>query len=243
MAEPVGDDLEHARFVGTRLNGARIHDALMDDVKITGTSLRNAQIWSNGIAGLTINGVEVAPFVEAELDRRHPERRNLRATDADGVRRAWDDIESVWNRTLERALLRPSAELRERIDELEWSFVETVRHLIYVDEKFLCRVEGRPDHFSGIALAHTSAPSVPPGVDPDARPDADDVLSRRRQLVEDIRNWVRTLDDAELDRELAPRPARVTVLDRVRTLLWEEWLHLHYANRDLATLEAGRATA
>ena len=125
----------------------------MDGVKITGTSMVDAEIWSNNIAGMTLNGVEVAPLVEAELDRRHPERRNLFvAVDAAGVRDAWADVESLWDRTLKRALRLAPSQLYERTDDLEWCFVETTRHLIYVAEKFICRVNGKPDHFSPIAL-------------------------------------------------------------------------------------------
>jgi uncharacterized damage-inducible protein DinB len=242
VAEFLDDDLEDARFIGTRLNRARVHDAHMEGVKITGTSLANAEIWSNDITGMTINGVDVAPLVEAELDRRHPERRKLLAVDAAGVKDAWAEIEAEWDRTLSRALRLPPSQLFERTDELEWSFVETTRHLIYVDEKFICRVDGEPDHFSPIALPHTSLPSVPPGVDPHVSPAADEVFTVRQARIEQIRAFMRRLDDTELQRDLTPSestggPRRAeAVLRRVRTLLREEWLHMRFANRDLTKL-------
>jgi uncharacterized protein YjbI with pentapeptide repeats len=97
------DDLQDARFIGTRLNRARFHDASMEGVKITGTSLVGAEIWSNNITGLLLNGVEVAPLVEAELDRPHPERRILLASDASGVQAARADIEVLWGPSRGRA--------------------------------------------------------------------------------------------------------------------------------------------
>jgi DinB superfamily len=244
VAEFSDDDFEDARFIGTRLNRARIHDAWMEGVKITGTSLVNAEIWSNNITGMTLNGVEVAPLVEAELDRRHLERRKLFAAEASGVKDAWGDIEAIWDRTLNRALRLAASRLFERTDQLEWSFVETTRHLIYVNEKFLCRVDGKPDHFSRIALPHTSLPSIPPGVEPRVNPSAEDVFTVRQERIEQIRTYMGRLDDDELQRPIGrshstgdPRTAE-TVLRRVHTLLWEEWLHMHFANRDLTKLES-----
>jgi len=70
------------------------------------------------------------------------------------------------------------------------------------------------------------------------------VFTVREARIEQIRAVVRTLDDAALQRDLAPSesaggPRRAeTVLRRVHTLLREEWLHLHFANRDLTKLES-----
>jgi len=96
----------------------------MAGVKITGTSMVGGEIWSNDITGMILNGVEVAPLVEAELDGRHPERRNLfAAVDAAAVRDAWADVESLWDRTLKRALRYPDADeafaaRRARVDAI-----------------------------------------------------------------------------------------------------------------------------
>ncbi|HJR24631.1 MAG TPA: hypothetical protein VJ804_04110 [Acidimicrobiales bacterium] len=42
---------------------------------------------------LTVNGVDVAAFVEQELDRRDPERALLRAEDQRGLLDAWAALE------------------------------------------------------------------------------------------------------------------------------------------------------
>ena len=62
------------------------------------------------IQNLVINGVDVAPFVEAELDKRYPDRPRFRPTTAGGFREAWDLNERLWAATVDRArTLGPAA--------------------------------------------------------------------------------------------------------------------------------------
>src|SRR5947209_19714777 len=118
-------DFSHARLHSTNLEGTRITDGW----------LRNADI-SGYIDGLRVNGVEVAPLVEAELDRRFPERVRLRAVDPQGLADAWTLIEEVWRTTVGRAQTLPEALLSQRVDD-DWSFVETLRHLIFATDTWL----------------------------------------------------------------------------------------------------------
>ena len=84
--EFVDRDLSGVRMRDVNLTGARMHGLMMADVKITNAYLLNADI-DGYIGGLKVNGVEVAPLVEAELNRRHPERAKLKPTDPAGARR------------------------------------------------------------------------------------------------------------------------------------------------------------
>ena len=52
---------------------------------------------------LVVNGVDVVDYVEAELDRRTPERALMRPTDADGFREAFSVLDRLWAGTVERA--------------------------------------------------------------------------------------------------------------------------------------------
>lgn len=60
-------------------------------------------------------------FVDAELDRRHPERVRLREMHtADDYRAMWDTIERLWSDTVARAERLPEPALHEQVDtELE----------------------------------------------------------------------------------------------------------------------------
>src|SRR5947209_19986104 len=132
-------------------SGARLHSPNFEGTRITDGWLRNADI-SGYIGGLRVNGVEIAPLVEAELDHRFPERVKLRATDPQGLAEAWVMIEDVWCRTLARARTLPEGLLYERVDD-DWSFVETQRHLILATDAWLFRM-----------VRHTSHPYHPWGL-------------------------------------------------------------------------------
>src|SRR5687768_10541243 len=80
--------LRGARFERVDFTGATIRSSLLDDVDISGE-----------VGSLRINGIDVVPLVEAELDRLHPERLQLRPVDADGFREAWPIIEGLWTET------------------------------------------------------------------------------------------------------------------------------------------------
>lgn len=70
-------DLSGARIRRTNLDGITVRGADMRGVRLIGVELVDAQI-TGEIANLTINGVEVGAYVEAELDRRHPGRVAMR---------------------------------------------------------------------------------------------------------------------------------------------------------------------
>ena len=55
------------------------------------------------VSNLRINGVDVAPLVEAELDRRDPDRVKMRPTDPAGFREAWELLERLWDGTVTKA--------------------------------------------------------------------------------------------------------------------------------------------
>src|SRR5918998_1981160 len=87
------DDLQGAEFVDVDLRGARFIGADLSGVVMRGVEVREVEIdapWlANGQSFLRVNGVDVIPLVEAELNRRFPGRADRRAKDPDGLRAAW----------------------------------------------------------------------------------------------------------------------------------------------------------
>lgn len=120
-------DLTGARFRNVDLSGALIRGALLVDVDLSGE-----------IENLRVNGVDVVPLVEAELNRRHPDRVKLWATDAAGFREAWRVVQRGWPAAIARARRLEPALLHERVDG-EWSFVETLRHLVFATDAWVRR--------------------------------------------------------------------------------------------------------
>src|SRR5580658_2105288 len=102
-----------------------------------GVELANVSI--NGeLLNVTVNGVDIAPLVDAELNRRYPDRAKMRPADPAGFREAWDLLERLWGQTVERARRLPAELLHESVDG-EWSFIETLRHLVFATDAWIRR--------------------------------------------------------------------------------------------------------
>jgi uncharacterized protein YjbI with pentapeptide repeats len=137
-----GPALRGARLEDVNFSHARLHAPNFEGAKITDVWFYDADI-SGDLEGLRLNGVEVAPLVVAELERRFPERAKLRAADPEGLADAWAMIDDRWQATIARARKLPEPVLYERVDH-EWSFVETLRHLVLATDCWLRRtVKGR----------------------------------------------------------------------------------------------------
>src|SRR5262249_15611859 len=83
------DDLQNAVFRGVNLSGARFAESDLSNVVMRGVDIAGSDIdapWlSEAGSVLRVNGIDVAPFVEAELNQRFPGRAERRAADPDGL--------------------------------------------------------------------------------------------------------------------------------------------------------------
>jgi hypothetical protein len=230
-------DLRGVVFRSCDMSGVKIVDALLGEIEISGDVER-----------IVVNEVDVTSYVTEELDRRHPERGRLRAaSSADDHREVWAMIEQMWDATMSRASELPEPLLGERVAG-EWSFVETLRHLIFATDAWIGRtVLDDPMPYHAIGLTHTSYPpdaAAELGIDLDASPSLDEVLEIRTQRMATVRRVVDGLVDDGLDRRCRRNPAPgypdepPTVRDCLRVVMQEESYHHGYATRDLAVLEA-----
>jgi uncharacterized damage-inducible protein DinB len=239
-----GPALSGARIEDADFSRARLHAPNFESAKITDGWFIGADI-SGDIEGLRLNGVDVAPLVAAELERLFPERAKLRAADPDGLAEAWAMIEDIWATTVARARAMPEPLLHERVDD-EWSFVETLRHLVLATDIWLGRmIRGiaRPYHPWGLAGSWLTDP-VSWGLDPAAAPSLDEVLEVRRARMAQVAQTISAVTREQLDRVCVPpaapgHPNRPhSVLECLHVILNEEWEHHRYAVRDLESLEA-----
>ena len=155
-------DWSHSRFEEVDFSQSRFHNAYFQDVVMRGAWLQRVEI--DGLVDqVTINGVDVGPLIEAELDRRDPDRALTRPTDADGFRRAWEVVVRRWDAAVRRARALPEALLHERVDG-EWSFIETQRHLVMATDAWVGRaLLGDPAPYHPLGLPHTEMPADTPG--------------------------------------------------------------------------------
>jgi len=248
-------DLHGSRFERVDLSGARfrsvdLSDAQFRAVYLKGAVLRGVELIDVDIHGeidnVTINGVDIAPLVNAELDRRYPDRSKMRPADQAGFREAWDTVERLWDGTVKRARRLPPELLHESV-EGEWSFIETLRHLAFATDSWIKRAFlGDPSPWHPLDLPWDEMPDTP-GVprDRDVRPSLDEVLELRRDRMATVRQVIDSLTDELLEADPAPvgrpawpEPRSSPVRECLIVVLNEEWEHRLYAERDLGALEA-----
>jgi uncharacterized damage-inducible protein DinB len=185
--------------------------------------------------------------VEAELDRRYPDRSKFRPTTADGFREAWDLNVRLWAATVERARRLDPGLLHESVDG-EWSFIQTLRHLAFASESWVGRcILGDPRPWHPLSLPWDQMePREGVPWDRDVRPSLDEALALRRDAMALVHRVVDNLTDEQLGERTAPligpgwpdEGATFPVRECLIVVLDEEWQHRMYAERDLAVLEA-----
>jgi len=240
------------RFRGARFEAEDLRGARFTDCDLTGVTIRDGWLVNVSISGylsnVTVNGVDVTDFVNAELDRRHPERVQFReGQTADDVRALWDTIERLWAQATERAGRLPAEAVDRQVNE-EWSFAQTLRHLVFITDAWASRTvldEEMPYHPLGLPQSwYPAADAAAIGIDLTAQPGYAEVLAARADRMAVMRRIVAGLTDDSLGRPCQRSPApgypdeERTVIDCLAVVMDEEIEHYRFAVRDLAVLEA-----
>ena len=255
MADFIRADLSGSRFERVNLSGADLRavdlaNARFRGVDLSGVVMRGAELFNVDIHGeienLTINGVDIGPLVNAELDRRYPDRAKMHPTEPAGFCEAWDVIERLWGETVERARRLDPELLHESVDG-EWSFIETLRHLVFATDSWIRRaILGDPSPWDSLDLPWDEMPDTP-GVprDRDVQPSLDVVVELRRDRMSTVHEVIEGLTDESLRGQTEPvegpgwpEPRSYPVRECLLCILNEEWEHRLYAERDLDALEA-----
>jgi hypothetical protein len=239
---------EPRRFVDEDLAGAQFREVNLAGARMRGVVLMGADI-DGAINGLRVNGVEVAPLIEAELDRLHPERTKLRPATPAQALAAVDVVETLWAASIARVRALPRGTADRSVDD-EWSFTETLRHLIFVTDAWFGHAvlaEPRPFHRFGLPASFMPDGSEL-GIDKSAEPTLDDVVAVRSERLARLREFLAAATQDDLDRVREPNPApgfpppaARTAVSCLRVLFNEEWTHHSFAVRDLALIEADPA--
>jgi hypothetical protein len=236
-------DMSGQPFRDVVVRGADVRAGGIADCRLRGVDLWNIEIHGD-LQNVVVNGVDIGPLVEAELDRRDPDRAAMRPETPDGYRRAWGILEQRWAETVERARTFPEARLHEEVGD-EWSFIQTLRHLCFATDAWVGRmVLGDPSPWHPLDLPWDEAPGWD-GIpwDRDARPTLDEVLAVRAERQAIVRGVVEQLTEAELDSTVTRQEPGWPQLEDfplgrcLSIVLNEEWEHRSYAERDLTALE------
>ena len=241
------DDLQGAEFVDADLSGARFVESDLSGVVMRGVEVARADIdapWLVEGEFFRVNGVDVIAFVEAELDRRFPGRADRRAGDPDGLRAAWAALERTWAATLERVAAMPAGTVDVSVAG-EWSFAETLRHLVHATDTWLGKAVLEIEQpYHPIGQADTSAGdsgSDDTSIVAAVTPSYAEVLEVRAGRIAMVRGFLATVTPEELaaTRRNPHAPDHPqTVLSCLHVVLEEEWEHHRFAVRDLDAIEA-----
>jgi hypothetical protein len=241
------DELQGADFVDANLRGARFVRADLSGVVMREVDVAGADIdapWLPHGEFFRVNGVDVIPLVEAELNRRFPGRADRRATDPDALRAAWAMLQDTWAATIDRVATMPAGTVDVSVNG-EWSFAQTLRHLILATDAWLGRaileIE-RPFHPIGQAFAGAEDDGLDMSIFTTVTPSFAEVLEVRAGRVAMVGDFLATVtaDDLATTRKNPWDPAyNETTLSCLHVIVEEEWEHHRYAVRDLDAIEAG----
>ena len=254
MPEYTGDlrgaEFNRADLTGARLTKVQLNDARLRMVDLSGAQLRDVSLAGaeidGEIDGLEINGVQVAPLIEAELARREPHRVLRLSTDPADLQSAWSTIEANWASTYQRVAGMPAATVDISVDD-EWSFSQTLRHLVFATDAWLAGVRGdsMPFHPWGLPFTDVTDFVERPedlGVESTANPTYEQVLELRADRVGRVRAFLADVTPEELARQThAPvwdNHAPVSVHQCLRVIINEEIEHHRFAVRDLDVIAA-----
>jgi DinB superfamily len=245
MSEDPTESLRGRTFTSRSLRGSRFIGCDLGDVVVRGSEVAGMEIDSpwlmEGGSTLLVNGVDVVPLVDAQLDARFPGRELRRAVHPDGLRAAWAALERSWASTLERAVAMPVGTVDASVDG-EWSLAQTLRHLVMATDTWLGKAilerenpyhpAGLPDDGEGSEAYDRSLFSAPAPSWSEVRA----VRADRQSQVHGFLAGVTLQGLAEPRRNPHAPQHGETVLSCLHTILEEEWEHHRYAVRDLDTL-------
>lgn len=235
------DDFEGATFVRTSFKGATLRSCDVSGVTMRSVEVGGLDIDSHDLVfgTLVVNGVDVVPFVEAELNRQFPGRALQNAQTPEGLREAWVAVQAAWAATVAGT---PADLVDAHVDD-EWSLAQTLRHLVLATDAWLrggiMRIE-QPFHDIGQIFTGAERMGFDMSIFRTDVPTFEEILAvraERQQLVTDfLAGATPELLAEERDNPWGGDDWHPTVGDCVRVILEEEWAHLRYARRDLALL-------
>lgn len=240
----MGEEFEDRDLSGSTFWGVNLRTSTFRDADFGGSTFFHVFMKDVSIDGiierLVVNGVDVTEFVAAN-DRWHPLRTMLEPTTVDEFRAAWHRLDAAWHELVAGAELMSPSELLDSVNG-EWSFRDTLRHLVFVRDKwFAGPILGR-ELFTDVGLPNTGSREFGwPGLNLDAAPTIDEVLEIRSQQNAELVDWLSGVDFSALPQESAVlENGTVPTVMCLHVVLEEEFEHLRYTTRDLDLLSGAR---
>jgi uncharacterized damage-inducible protein DinB len=224
---------EHCDMGGTIFEDVNLRGARFRDVNLADVVIEDAYI-----KGMTVFGLRVDELIEAEMDRREPERARLRISDpadpacARAVLARQEYLRGEFVARLRAASLQA---LTARPCEGEWSALETARHMLYVEDLYLNRhllANDAPRNRYGLppSFAHLAAEPCD---------NLEAVLAAWVEVHAGMCAFVAALTPETLRSEVRNPEGRLVPVSAILQLLaWHDLAHIRQAERALAAAGA-----
>lgn len=252
MTESELEGLQGRTFKNRSVRGSKFIGCDLGDVVVRGSDVAGMEVDSpwllEGGNSLLVNGIDVVPLVDAELNRRFPGRELREAEDPQGLRDAWAALERTWANTLDQAISMPAGTIDASVAG-EWSFSQTLRHLVMATDTWLGKAileQEQPYHPAGLPNDDHDTHAYDESVFSTATPSFDEVIAARTERQTMVRAFLAEVTPKQLGQPRKNPHApehQETVLSCLRTILEEEWEHHRYVVRDLGALSAGQSQA
>jgi hypothetical protein len=233
-------EFEGASFVDTSFKGATLRACDLSGVTMRGVDVDGLDIDGHDLlfGKLFVNGVDVVPLVDAELNRQFPGRELQTAQTPEGLSEGWVAVQAAWETTVAGA---PPELVHAHVED-EWSLAQTLRHLVLATDAWLrgsvLRIE-QPFHEIGQIFTGAAEMGFDMSIFREEEPAYDEVLAVRADRQQQVTDFLAAVTPEVLAQERDDPWGggwHPTVGDCVRVILEEEWAHLRYVRRDLALL-------
>ena len=234
--EFAGATFVRASFKGATLRFSDVSGVTMRSVDVDGLDIDSHDLF---FGSLVVNGVDVVPLVDAELNRQFPGRELQKAQTPDGLREGWVAVQDAWRATVAET---PRDLVDAHVDD-EWSLAQTLRQLVLATDAWLrgaiLRVQ-QPFHEIGQIFTGAAEMGFDMSIFRTDSPGYEEILAVRAERQRMVTDFLAVATDELLAEERANPWGgddwRPTVGDCIRVILEEEWAHLRYIRRDLARL-------
>jgi len=233
-------EFEGATFVKASFKGANLRFSDVSGVTMRSVDVDGLDIdcHDRSFVSLYVNGGDVVPLVDAELNRQFPGRELKDAQTPEGLQEGWVAVQSAWQTTVAGT---PPDRVNAHVED-EWSLAQTLRHLILATDAWLrggiLRTQ-QPFHEIGQIFTGAAEMGFDMSifrVEPPAYQEILAVRAERQGLVTDFLATATPELLAEEREDPWGGDWCPSVGDCIRVILEEEWAHLRYIRRDLARL-------
>jgi hypothetical protein len=232
-------EFEAATFIKASFRGATLRTCDVRGMRMRSVDVDGLDIDSHDLlfGSLFVNGVDVVPLVDAELNRQFPGRELQKAQTSDGLREGWIAVQSAWHTTVSDT---PTDLVDVHVED-EWSLAQTLRHLILATDAWLrgaiLRIQ-QPFHEIGQIYTGADEMDFDMSIFRADPPTYQEILAVRAERQRLVTDFLATAT-AQLLAEDRANPWgggdwHPSVGDCIRIILEEEWAHLRYIRRDLA---------